>query len=807
MPSPKPFTSIILLNACLLLLPATAKDQLNPIMPAIETFDLDQIRLLESPFKHAESKGRDYILSLDPDRLLAPYLREAGLAPKAESYGNWESSGLDGHIGGHLLTALSLLHASTGDAEALRRLNYMLDELKAVQEANGDGYIGGVPGSRKLWKQVAKGRIDADLFSLNGSWVPWYNIHKVYTGLRDAWIHTGSEQAREMLVELSDWAIELVSKLNDQQIQTMLDTEYGGMNEVFADVAVIAGDEKYLKLARQFSHERILNPLLEGRDELTGLHANTQIPKVIGFKRVAEASSDADWHRASDFFWHTVVDNRTVAIGGNSVREHFHDCCNFHSMVTDPEGPETCNTYNMLKLSKMLFQSSGNPDYLDYYERALYNHILSSQHPEHGGLVYFTSMRPSHYRKYSDSPKAMWCCVGSGIENHVKYGELIYGHTADSLFVNLFIPSELSAADQGIAVRQETQFPEKAESQLQFLEATDRNLQIRWPAWAKADTVVFEVNGTQRKLEAKPGTYIQIAGPWQAGETVSWQLPMSIHLEQLPDASDYFAVLYGPIVLAASTNPFPQEERQFVADDSRMGHIASGERVPLGAAPFVVSDTRTFANQIKRIDGQGLRFEAPGLIDDPNSEALTLKPFYELHDSRYVVYWPYADADGLESIREDYRESERERLALERQTIDQVNPGEQQPESDHFFQGERTRAGVNRGRHWRHAEGGWFSYDLSDPYREASYLRITYFGHDQGRHFEIHINDNKIAKVELEKKGDHFYDVDYPIPAEIADNAIDGVLTVKFIADSRSTAGGIYGVRLLRSSFSQFRKF
>lgn len=411
-----------------------------------------------------------------------------------------------------------------------------------------------MPGSRKLWEQVAKGCIDADLFSLNGSWVPSYNIHKVYTGLRDAWI------------------------------QTMLDTEYGG------------------------------------------------------------------------FFWHTVVDNRTVAIGGNSVREHFHDCCDFHSMVTDPEGPETCNTYNMLKLSKMLFQSSGNPDYLDYYERALYNHILSSQHPEHGGLA------------------------------------LLYLHAAQPL------PQIFRFSKSHVVLRR---------------------LRHREP---------------RQKRRAGNG--------FHSAQCLSW---------------------------SATRGPF--------------------------------------ADQIKRIDGQGLRFEAPSLIDDPNSEALTLKPFYELHDSRYFVYWPYADADGLESIREDYRESERGRLALERQTIDQGNPGEQQPESDNFFQGERTRAGVNRGRHWRHAEGGWFSYDLSDPYREASYLRITYFGHNQGRHFEIHINDNKIAKVELEKKGDHFYDVDYPIPAEIVDNAIDGVLTVKFIADSGSTAGGIYGVRLHRSSSSLFRKF
>ncbi len=426
---------------------------------SLQTFPLQQVRLLDSPFKHAEDMDMKYILELDMDKLLAPYLREAGLKPKAESYTNWENTGLDGHIGGHYLSALAMMYASTGDTHMKDRMVYMIKELKKCQDSFGDGYLGGIPGGHAMWKEIENGQIDAGPFSLNKKWVPLYNIHKIYAGLRDAYLYGGSEDAKEMLIKLTDWAIHMVSKLSEDQIQEMLISEHGGLNEVFADVAVITGEDKYIKLAREFSDMSILNPLLQKKDELTGKHANTQIPKVIGYKRIADITGDKSWSDAARFFWEDVVDLRTVSIGGNSVREHFHPVDDYSSMIESEQGPETCNTYNMLKLSKMLFLSEPTSRYMNYYERALYNHILTTEDPVKGGFVYFTPMRPGHYRVYSQPQTSFWCCVGSGLENHTKYGEMIYAHYNDELYVNLFIPSTLNWKEKGVIITQKSDLP------------------------------------------------------------------------------------------------------------------------------------------------------------------------------------------------------------------------------------------------------------------------------------------------------------------------------------------------------------
>ena len=329
--------------------------------PQVSYFPLQNVKLLDSPFLQAQQTDLHYILALNPDRLLAPFLREAGLTPKAPSYTNWENTGLDGHIGGHYISALSMMYAATGDTAVYNRLNYMLDELHRAQQAVGTGFIGGTPGSLQLWKEIKTGNIRAGGFDLNGKWVPLYNIHKTYAGLRDAYLYAGSELARQMLIDFTDWMIDITSGLSDEQMQDMLRSEHGGLNETFADVAEITGDKKYLELARRFSHKIILDPLIKDEDRLTGMHANTQIPKVIGYKRVAELSqNDKDWNHAAEwdhaarFFWNTVVNHRSVCIGGNSVREHFHPTDNFTSMLNDVQGPETCNTYNMLRLTKML---------------------------------------------------------------------------------------------------------------------------------------------------------------------------------------------------------------------------------------------------------------------------------------------------------------------------------------------------------------------------------------------------------------------------------------------------------------------
>lgn len=764
---------------------------------ALDYIPLQQVRLLESPFLEAQNRDIEYLLAMEPDRLLAPYLEEAGLESRAQNYGNWESSGLNGHIGGHYLSALSLAYAATGRQDVHDRLQYMLNELQRAQKENGNGYLGGVPGSDELWQQIAAGDIRADGFGLNGAWVPWYNLHKVFAGLRDAWFYAASEQARDMLVALADWADALVAELSDEQLQDMLRAEHGGMNEVFVDVAAITGEARYLALARRFSHRQILDPLLAKEDRLTGQHANTQIPKAIGFERIAAFADDPNWHAAAEFFWNSVVDERSVAIGGNSVREHFNDKHDFGPMMREIEGPETCNTYNMLRLTGLLYRQDPKPGYVDYYERALYNHILSSQDPVTGGLVYFTPMRPQHYRVYSQVDEGMWCCVGSGIENHVRYGEFIYARDRDTLIVNLFIPSRVDWPEKGVVLRQENRFPDESKTRFVFEADATLTLKLRYPAWATTDRPAVAINGELLDVRARPGSYIELAREWKRGDTVSVELPMAIDVERLPDGSDYFAILFGPIVLAARTAPFDNEHLDYLADDSRMGHIPSGPMCPQEQVPVFVAASPDFARHIERVGDDELRFRFTGGAGVEALQDKELIPFFRLHRSRYMIYWPFSTPEDLIMRQEQAARGQAARLALEAVTIDKVAPGEQQPEVEHDFAGEGTETGVNFGRHWRHASD-WFGYTLKDAGNEARYLRIDYWGADQGRTFTIEMNGIVVAEVTLAgAHGANFVSVDYALSNAVRARAKDGRHSLRFVAADGSIAGGIYGVRLL----------
>ncbi|MDJ1483380.1 glycoside hydrolase family 127 protein [Cytophagaceae bacterium YF14B1] len=791
---------ILFSSACLLISIGSALSQIKPVEPSkAARFPLQDVKLLDSPFLKAEQTDLNYILSLDPDRLLAPFLREAGITPKASSYTNWENTGLDGHVGGHYLTALALMCASTGNPKVQERLNYMISELKRCQDKNGNGYIGGTPGGLEMWKQVAQGKIEVSNFSLNNKWVPWYNIHKLYAGLRDAYWYANNQDAKEMLIKLSDWAVKLVANLDEAQIQKMLTAEHGGMNEIFADVASITGDKKYLDLARKFSHQIILTPLATDQDKLNGLHANTQIPKVIGFKRIAELDGDKSYEEAARFFWETVVTHRSVAIGGNSVREHFHPASDFTSMITDVEGPETCNTYNMLKLTESLYQTSAEVKYIDYYEKGLYNHILSSQHPDRGGFVYFTPMRPRHYRVYSQPQSSFWCCVGSGLENHAKYGEMIYAHSTNELFVNLFIPSSVSWKEKNLTLTQQTRFPDSEDVTL-LIEAkkpTTLEVKVRYPSWVSAGALTVSINGKAEKITATPGTYISLNRKWKTGDKIELHIPMANRLEQIADHTNYYAVFHGPILLAAKTDT--TDLTGLFADDSRMGHVAKGKLYPLSESPLLVGEEKNLLASLTPVTGKSLTFTASDVIYPKKYQQIELIPFFRLHDARYVVYWPQTTQAQIAQTQEMLAKKEYTNLKDEQRTVDKVFPGEQQPESDHFFTGENTQTGIHKNRHWRDARG-WFSYVLNNKEKKATLLQVTYYGLDKDRTFDIFLNDVKVTRVTLDgSRGDQFFTAEYSIPAQVTQKSKDDKIIVKFVAATGSVAGGVYDVRLLKN--------
>ena len=755
--------------------------------PKVEYFGISDVRLTRSAFKHAEDMDIQYLLALNPDRLLAPYLKGAGLTPKADNYTNWENTGLDGHIGGHYLSALSFMYAATGNEEIGRRLDYVLSELKRCQDTAGDGYLCGVPDGRKMWKEIEQGNVRAATFGLNDRWVPLYNIHKIYAGLRDAYLVAHREEAKDMLVKLTDWMERTTANLSDAQMQDMLRSEHGGLNETFADVAAITGDKRYLTLAHRFSHDIILNPLLKQEDKLTGIHANTQIPKVIGFKRIADIEKNDDWSKAADFFWHTVVNNRSITIGGNSVYEHFHPADNFEPMRTSEQGPETCNTYNMLRLTKMLYATSADAKYMDYYERALFNHILSTQDPVQGGFVYFTPMRSGHYRVYSQPQTSFWCCVGSGLENHARYGEMIYAHKGnDQLFVNLFIPSTLEWGD--INIEQSTSFPDEEGTSVIVTSKKGKNkkftLNIRVPEWVNEGELSLTINGKTEKVNIADG-YVKVNRSWKDGDKLHISMPMHLRAIDMPDNSHNYSFLYGPIVLASRMGT--QRQDGMFADDSRGGHIAQGPRLPLQNMPVVVGSTEDILSHITKTDGK-MEFTLKG-VSPENYEGMKLEPFYRIHESRYMVYWPVLSASEVAKRQEEVARQESIAQALEARTADKVTCGEQQPESDHFVKMEWSGTGNDGGVQWRETRQ-WFSYRMKTNGRKVTAVRIA-FRPENNRDARVLINDTEIGLFSTADNGV----IELPVKADLIGKA--ETLTLKIAKGNKDITPHIYEVRLI----------
>ena len=764
-------------------------------------FPLGDVTLLDGPLKRARDLNITTLLKYDTDRLLAPYLKEAGLTPKAKSFPNWD--GLDGHVGGHYLSALAI-NAATGSEECRTRMEYMISELQRCADANqknhpewGKGYVGGVPGSDRLWSTFKKG----DFAAFYGAWVPFYNIHKMYAGLRDAWLYCGNEQAKQLFLGFCDWAIDLTAGLSDEQMERMLDIEHGGMNEVLADAYAMTGDRKYLTVAKRFSHRRLLTPLSQRQDCLDNMHANTQVPKVIGFDRIAELSGEEYFHDASTFFWDIVTGERSLAFGGNSRREHFPSKEACRDFVRDIDGPETCNTNNMLKLTEDLHRRNPNAAYADYYELATFNHILSSQHPEHGGYVYFTSARPRHYRNYSAPNEAMWCCVGTGMENHGKYGQFIYTHVGKALYVNLFVASELNWREKGIRLRQETGFPYSETSRITITEGKGQfPLLVRYPGWVKPGELKVTVNGKAVDLISGPASYVTIDRSWKKGDVVEVRFPMHNSVKYLPNLPQYIALMHGPIMLAMKTGT--EDLAHLIADDSRFGQLAVGKKLPVNEAPILINNhVEEIANQLQPIAGKPLHFTLSTRMENPIRNEL--QPFFEIHDSRYMMYWLALSEQNYKGYLEQMAKEEQAQQALEARTIDKVQPGEQQPESDHFMETDESQKGNTNDVFWRDASNGhYFSYLMQTAGRTDLSLRLKYWGVGEWKshEFDIFVDDVLVKSVNNTGKyriSEFKYEV-YDLPAEVLQGKKQ--VRVKFVAKPGKQIGEIYGVRLIKNN-------
>ncbi|WP_129648102.1 glycoside hydrolase family 127 protein [Peristeroidobacter agariperforans] len=597
--------------------------------PKLQAFDLANVDLGEGPFLHAQRMTEAYLFKLEPDRMLHNFRVNAGLKPKAAVYGGWESEqtwediNCHGHTLGHYLSACALAYRSTNKKQFKQRIEYIASELAACQKASNSGLVCAFPKGPAL--------IEAHLRGEKITGVPWYTLHKIFAGLRDAALMAGSDSSRAVLLRLADWTVEATRPLSDAQFETMLNTEHGGMNEVFADLYSLTGNADYRRMAERFSHQAILEPLAKGRDHLDGLHANTQVPKIVGFQRVYEVTGDTKYNEAAEFFWRTVALTRSFATGGHGDNEHFFPMADFAHHVFSAKASETCCQHNMLKLTRALFVHDPQAAYADYYERTLYNGILASQDPDSGMATYFQGARPGYMKLYHTPENSFWCCTGTGMENHVKYRDSIYFHAHGVLYVNLFIPSTLRWKEQNAVVTQSTTFPDSAGTRLklQLDQPAEFTLKLRHPRWSKAAVVL--VNGEEAARSTNPSSYVDVSRKWRNGDEIELQLTMEIAADFAPAAPDIVAFTYGPLVLAAALGREGLASGSDIIENERqIGRYNDSPFTP----PLLRGDPGTIAQSIRRGDRPN-----EFLLVSAERKTLRLIPYHRIAHERYATYW------------------------------------------------------------------------------------------------------------------------------------------------------------------------
>ncbi|MEI9903950.1 MAG: glycoside hydrolase family 127 protein [Asticcacaulis sp.] len=517
-----------------------------PVMAAAnreqaQPFPLEAVTLTPSLWRTAVDRNAEYLLSLEPDRFLHNFRISAGLAPRGEVYGGWEAMGIAGHSLGHYLSACGLMYAQVRDDRFRQRIAYIVGELAACQAAHGDGYVSGTTVERDgktvdgkiVFEEVRAHTITTHGFDINGGWVPLYTWHKVHAGLLDAHRYAGNQQALDVCVRMSDYLIGVLGGLGDDEMQQVLAAEHGGLNETFAETYARTGQKRFLAMSERIYHKAILDPLAQGRDELDGKHANTQIPKLIGLARLYEITGKPGYRDTAAFFWDTVTKHHSYVIGGNADSEHFGAPDAISAHISD-KTCEACNSYNILKLTRHLYTYAPDAKWFDFYERAHLNHIMAAQDPDSGLFVYFMPLHGGSERVYSTPTNSFWCCVGSGMESHAKHGDSIWWRSGDTAFVNLFIPSEVTWTEQRASLRLETGFPhdERVTLHVEPQGARTFEIAVRLPGWC--DRPSLSINGQPQAILARDG-YARLRRTWRKGDVVTLDLPQSLKVEYVPD--------------------------------------------------------------------------------------------------------------------------------------------------------------------------------------------------------------------------------------------------------------------------------
>jgi len=736
----------------------------------VRPFSLTDVKLLDGPFKHAEQMNEQYLVSLEPDRLLHTFRLTAGLPSSAKPYGGWEAPNceLRGHAVGHYLSGCALAYQSSANDKLKQQSAQVVAGMAECQAKFPSGYLSAYP--EELIDRVV---------ACKGVWAPWYTLHKIYAGLLDQYQLCGNKQALEVLEKAIGWVDSRMGQLTDPQMQAMLNCEHGGMNEILANLYGVTGNPKYLHLAIRFNHHSVLDPAIQGEDKLTGLHANTQFPKFIGMAIEYEFTADPSYRKGCEFFWNVVTKERSYVIGGNSDGEGFSPKEHLSQHI-GPSPTETCNTYNMLKLTRHLLEWEPKAEYADFYERALYNHILPQQNPETGMVLYYMPLRPGSERpsRFGSPDNSFWCCTGTGMESQSKYGDSVYFHSDRDLFVNLFMATELNWQEKGLKLLQTTRYPEEQATSLSI--SADKPvamaIHLRYPSWATAG-ITLKLNGEKQNVTALPGSFITIDRTWTTGDTVELAMPFSLRFEAFRDDSNKAAVLYGPLVLCARTTK-----------DNPVSVIHGDKNQVLADLKPVVGEVNTFT--------------APAAVFctslDKSPGSTTFVPFYKQYQEPYTVYWDiYDDARWAAKEAETKAAQEHQRM-LDARRVDGLEFFDQ-AERDHNYKGEKSIAGDHNGRRWRHCDpGGWFQYELKVLADEPQVLTCSYWGSDGGRTFDIFVDDHKVATEQLKgEKPDAFFEREYPIAADLLKGK--GKVTVKFQPVGNSQAGGVFGCYIMKS--------
>ena len=789
---------------------AGALSPIKKVVPyAAQPLPLADVRLTGGPLKHAQDLDAEYLLKLEPDRMLYYLRQRAGLEPKAqEGYGGWDGAGrqLTGHIAGHYLSAVSYMWAATGDARFKERADYIVSQLKEIQDKQGDGYLGALmanaprgqgatnapAGGRRnqpvidgkiRFEDLAKGVIQSGGFDLNGMWSPWYVQHKIFAGLRDAYRLTGNRDALEVEIKFAGWVDGILSKLNDAQIQRMLATEFGGMNEVMADLYADTGDARWLKACDYFEHHAIVDPLARHEDILGGKHGNTQVPKLLGeLERYIYTGNETNGS-AAKFFWDQVVAHHSFATGGHGHDEYFGPPDKLNNVV-DGRTDESCNVYNMLKMTRVLFALHPDDKYAEFQERALFNHVLGSIDPEDGRTCYMVPVGRGVTHEYQDMFESFTCCVGTGMENHALHGDGIYYESGDKLWVNFYTPSVAEWKAAKAKIETQTDFPEGESATVKLGLKSKKNftLALRRPAWA-GEGFSVSINGKAVKDLPPPGSYVELKRAWKNGDAVSLTLPKTLHAEPLPDNPRRVAMMWGPLVLAGDLGP---EERRGRGNQSARSDTA----------PVFVVDDQPVANWLKPVAGKPGSFRSDGVGREKDVEFV---PFYREHRRTYAAYWDLFTAERWAKKAEAIAAENEKQHKLELATVAYAQPGEMQPERDFNQQGEDSEPDRIMGRAARRGTK-WFSFDLPVEANHPMAVVVTYYSDEwRKRTFEILADGQRIGEQTVEKDGSapHFFDTEYALPAELVKDKQK--VTVRFQATNGNEIGAVFGIRMIRA--------